>query len=352
MSELISTHAPAGGATSRRNIRGRTGRFLLTPLREGRRGLGNLLGGLGQISTHAPAGGATRFPPRPCMAGGNFYSRPCGRGDGGQRRHSPCGTISTHAPAGGATRAGKYKNTSGTVFLLTPLREGRPRTRTGRRRSPLFLLTPLREGRRRFPPRTCRAGGISTHAPAGGATDAVIAATAAGVLFLLTPLREGRPPRPHWLRAQDDFYSRPCGRGDSSAHKISSVVIRISTHAPAGGATACAHLCSPPELLFLLTPLREGRPSLFVRSARSANFYSRPCGRGDSDFMSTQTEITNFYSRPCGRGDKIRQKDFARRWLYFYSRPCGRGDFPCRSPHAPPSRFLLTPLREGRLPRH
>ena len=28
---------------------------------------------------------------------------------------------------------------------------------------------------------------------------------------------------------------------------------------------------------------------------------------------------------PAG-GATIRQKDFARRWLYFYSRPCGRGD--------------------------
>ena len=84
-------------------------------------------------------------------------------------------------------------------------------------------------------------------------------ATLSGI-FLLTPLREGRPPRPHWLRAQDDFYSRPCGRGDSKASSTSlyhelflltplregrlviatpnaAVLATISTHAPAGGAT-------------------------------------------------------------------------------------------------------------------
>ena len=34
------------------------------------------------------------------------------------------------------------------VFLLTPLREGRPRCSIWRLESVLFLLTPLREGRR------------------------------------------------------------------------------------------------------------------------------------------------------------------------------------------------------------
>ena len=124
----ISTHAPAGGATSaafkrRLNIR----LFLLTPLREGRlqssatacRGTIFLLTPLREgrprrlfssaktssISTHAPAGGATgramygviksEFISTHAPAGGatlrwrcvcrprsNFYSRPCGRGDG------------------------------------------------------------------------------------------------------------------------------------------------------------------------------------------------------------------------------------------------------------------------------
>ena len=55
---------------------------------------------------------------------------------------------------------------------------------------------------------------------------------------------------------------------------------------------------------FLLTPLRVGRRY-------------RPRLHPAQDQISTHA--------PAG-GATIRQKDFARRWLYFYSRPCGRGD--------------------------
>ena len=57
---IISTHAPAGGATRADEQAVR----------------------IGHISTHAPAGGATRFP-RWCRHSNKpyFYSRPCGRGD-------------------------------------------------------------------------------------------------------------------------------------------------------------------------------------------------------------------------------------------------------------------------------
>ena len=57
---IISTHAPAGGATGLENRVGSPEKlFLLTPLREGRR---------------IPASGMVRKP-------AYFYSRPCGRGD-------------------------------------------------------------------------------------------------------------------------------------------------------------------------------------------------------------------------------------------------------------------------------
>ena len=100
---MISTHAPAGGAT---------------PL------LPDVLADV-CISTHAPAGGATSWGRSSGLPSRNFYSRPCGRGDQAGRRNEhpvrhfysrPCGrgdrracrsnrydSISTHAPAGGAT---------------------------------------------------------------------------------------------------------------------------------------------------------------------------------------------------------------------------------------------------------
>ena len=103
----ISTHAPAGGATAA-IIDWRYGvTFLLTPLREGRRGSRAGRGRRGSISTHAPAGGATALPSTPVPV---------------------AMLISTHAPAGGATKIS-----------------------FGRSRLLLFLLTPLREGRRLFP---------------------------------------------------------------------------------------------------------------------------------------------------------------------------------------------------------
>ena len=143
----ISTHAPAGGATVDTLQGSLTKLFLLTPLREGRRAvhrdpvhrpaflLTPLREGRPQardrraeifnISTHAPAGGATKSPyrlslrsaisthapaggatasPHGCIAAApHFYSRPCGRGD--------------------LTRCCRAENLS--LFLLTPLREGR-----------------------------------------------------------------------------------------------------------------------------------------------------------------------------------------------------------------------------------
>ena len=144
----------------------------------------------------------------------NFYSRPCGRGD----------------------IAAFWLSAFQRIFLLTPLREGRPVAVTAFvTRSP-FLLTPLREGRR------ARAVGdldglcISTHAPAGGAT----------------------PCTTCQLGCCCNFYSRPCGRGDRKNPPSTRIAVLISTHAPAGGATIMRYCCAALKE-FLLTPLREGR---------------------------------------------------------------------------------------------
>ena len=100
----------------------------------------------------------------------NFYSRPCGRGDDFVVTTKQKGAISTHAPAGGATDSYAVS-----LIFVYP-----------------FLLTPLREGRPGF--------------------TAIFRAEA---VFLLTPLREGRHVLGLFLAGQvDDFYSRPCGRGD------------------------------------------------------------------------------------------------------------------------------------------
>ena len=61
--------------------------------------------------------------------------------------------------------------------------------------------------------------------------------------FLLTPLREGRRGASRMARHRtQDFYSRPCGRGDVFAAEADLLFGKISTHAPAGGATS---VCAP-----------------------------------------------------------------------------------------------------------
>ena len=100
---MISTHAPAGGATYWEILFEQWDAFLLTPLREGRRTILFSICSALHISTHAPAGGAT----------GDFE----------------------------LLTGSKY------LFLLTPLREGRQEQSKDAARYATFLLTPLREGR-------------------------------------------------------------------------------------------------------------------------------------------------------------------------------------------------------------
>ena len=121
-----------------------------------------------------------------------FYSRPCGRGDLLQLR------LWLRV----------------TVFLLTPLREGRPVGSAPGRLPHLFLLTPLREGR---PKR--------------------IKIFCVNVLFLLTPLREGRPADHLKYLAHCEFLLTPLREGRQQRGYRVVGEYCISTHAPAGGAT-------------------------------------------------------------------------------------------------------------------
>ena len=172
----------------------------------------------------------------------------------------------------------------------------------------VFLLTPLREGRHTAAAPVNPTSCISTHAPAGGATRG----TSCPCLSLC------------------NFYSRPCGRGDARFAHRGRGDRTISTHAPAGGATKPYFLINLIFSLFLLTPLREGRPA--AGRDRKKN------GR-------------DFYSRPCGRGDRGRSKS-RRKGIDFYSRPCGRGDETIDALGQVKNEFLLTPLREGRRTLH
>ena len=172
--------------------------------------------------------------------------------------------ISTHAPAGGATRFRPNGNGCRKLFLLTPLREGRRPRPSAPPACSVFLLTPLREGRRPLnllPARDCR--------------------------FLLTPLREGRPtPSASLWRPPPYFYSRPCGRGDNFT---AAPVLhgRISTHAPAGGATPFGRIAVFIIFVFLLTPLREGRLGGMAGPIMLGVFLLTPLREGRQQFSTS-----------------------------------------------------------------
>ena len=189
--------------------------FLLTPLREGRRGHGG-----------HDINGAAYFYSRPCGRGDvdrlaevvhepNFYSRPCGRGDEAARRR-----INERIE-----------------FLLTPLREGRPDAAL----------------------QTDREDWISTHAPAGGATDGKFHIPLTQQEFLLTPLREGRLRWPAAGQCRSFyFYSRPCGRGDPRRRQGDRSARHFYSR-PCGRGDSVTLKKDGVTIQFLLTPLREGR---------------------------------------------------------------------------------------------
>ena len=236
--EAISTHAPAGGAPLTAELTEVSGRFLLTPLREGRPlrfpaarqrthfysrpcGRGDVTyiddaKVMELISTHAPAGGATYgFEVTLFDEDYYFYSRPCGRGDQKPEVRTIRRYISTHAPAGGATRVCHHRCRQNDNFYSRPCGRGDNEINIGQRHGSQFLLTPLREGR-----------------------QVLKRLVRIGTVFLLTPLREGRLLRIFKKqKIKLYFYSRPCGRGDPRLAHRTQPPGRISTHAPAGGAT-------------------------------------------------------------------------------------------------------------------
>ena len=171
--------------------------------------------------------------------------------------HSLCEKGATRA----ATKAALY------VFLLPPLREGRPLRPARRFPTPYFYSRPYARG-------DTISGGGAIPLP----------------LFLLTPLREGRRlstrqrvllcqnfySRPYargdkYLIDRDrstiyHFYSRPYARGDTRGMiYLYDNIKNISTRAPTRGATSLAAVLALFVFVFLLAPLREGRQQFFTK---------------------------------------------------------------------------------------
>ena len=184
----------------------------------------------------------------------------------------------------------------------------------------------------------------------------------------------------------------PAGGATEANTEPITITREISTHAPAGGATAEIMGTFAHDLISTHAP--AGGATLLIGNGCGLrpHFYSRPCGRGDRSRPPADLGGSYFYSRPCGRGDARVMVALADESIsthapaggatggrgllhqdgnHFYSRPCGRGDYHAVdtalfgnliSTHAPaggatvannytgslPYLFLLTPLREGR----
>ena len=130
----------------------------------------------------------------------------------------------------------QYRYTDICKFLLTPLREGRlscvlnkPITNTISTHAPAGGATSSRT-------REENSGAISTHAPAGGATGNKGFMFRRKENFYSRPCGRGDVNTVESTPYSNNFYSRPCGRGDDVDY-VGKQQLKISTHAPAGGAT-------------------------------------------------------------------------------------------------------------------
>ena len=124
-------------------------------------------------------------------------------------------------------------------------------------------------------------------------------------VFLLTPLREGRHSRPI-LKGGNlrYFYSRPCGRGDYP-QKPPKIPLWLFLLTPLREGRRMIRSYKGGGLIFLLTPLREGRLGGMARSSASLYaFLLTPLREGRRALQKSITADANFYSRPCGRGDR------------------------------------------------
>ena len=191
------------------------------------------------------------------------------------------------------------------TFLLTPLREGRLEGLAAVIGTIQFLLTPLREGR------LCRRSWNTSRAA-----------------FLLTPLREGRRSARHCPRsACIHFYSRPCGRGDPGQRGLMA--------------------CVDP---FLLTPLREGRHKWFLKEWRMRHISTHAPAGGATAKPGYGVQGHHISTHAPAGGATSPEDAASRSAPLFLLTPLREGrQIVYTVPDGADKKFLLTPLREGRL---
>jgi len=223
-------------------------------------------------------------------------------GDGHRQSEGIEHEVSTHAPAWGATD-GFAQAWNHTKFQPTPPRGGRPTCWRSFCRRSMFQPTPPRGGRR---------------------VEALINALVDG--FQPTPPRGGRLSGFGSIIQPERVSTHAPAWGATLPDKLFPDGLTVSTHAPAWGATyeLTDEECN--TRMFQPTPPRGGRqPPLFhIREVRSC-FNPRPRVGGDGHSLGPQTPDDGFQPTPPRGG---------RHHLF---------SFP-----APGSKFQPTPPRGGR----
>ena len=100
-----------------------------------------------------------------------------------------------------------------------------------------FLLTPLREGRPERRITVYNARTISTHAPAGGATQHDQHETRVERISTHAPAGGATPVGSSRLYSKWISTHAPAGGATNKIFRFVDILLAISTHAPAGGAT-------------------------------------------------------------------------------------------------------------------
>ncbi len=145
---------------------------------------------------------------------------------------------------------------------------------------------------------------ISTHAPAGGATLQFYAKQAQLAISTHAPAG-GATNCPITSNPCIIFLLTPLREGRQVRPLADYVSVKISTHAPAGGATAAVFLFQPGQHISTHAPA-GGATEDEIAGLRCGFIISThaPAGGATSWPDPEQSASTYFYSRPCGRGDK------------------------------------------------
>ena len=194
-------------------------------------------------------------------------------------------------------------------------------------RRSLFLLTPLREGRPLTLYFVSSTLNISTHAPAGGATKLDAETNTLSVISTHAPAGGATLRRYPAACRTSHFYSRPCGRGDLNLLSAKMFNPLISTHAPAGGATLPPSSGRTQPRISTHAPAGGAtRPSCLLVK-RSGNFYSRPCGRGDRRHSFGVSAPRSFLLTPLREGRRFQRDGGAGVYVISTHAPAGGATF-------------------------